>query len=249
MNKSLIECVSPSPVLNTPNFGRVFDRTSGKVLTDEKGHIRALEWIALEGELFYVQKQMSEFIFEVFHKDYPVLPIYIDIRFFRKGIKRKSVEKVIDPEKTIEKMLALQGSKYLWGGNWSSGTNEMIYLYLNSSTSSISDRDLWQLKGVDCSGLLYETTNGKTPRNTSQLIHFGVEIANQDHSLRYLQKNLKPLDMIIYPGHVIFLIDKNHCIESCESKGVVKTDLQEVIDLLKQKPSSLSFSIRRISFS
>ena len=75
-------------------------------------------------------------------------------------------------------------------------------------------KDQWILKGLDCSGLLYEATNGCTPRNTSSLISFGepVQIATLDSD--QIIQSLQTLDILVWKGHVIIVLDKDRAIES-----------------------------------
>ena len=70
-------------------------------------------------------------------------------------------------------MEALTGTPYVWGGNWSSGIPEMVHFYPPKSPLDEKTERYWNLKGIDCSGLLYQTSGGATPRNTSQLIYYG----------------------------------------------------------------------------
>jgi hypothetical protein len=95
----------------------------------------------------------------------------------------------------------------------------------------------WILKGVDCSGLLYEATNGYTPRNTSDLFQFGnfLPIENIE-----IEKNIQPLDIILFPGHVIIIINQQTCIESKENHGVIISQLKTKLHELKQKKTPLN---------
>jgi cell wall-associated NlpC family hydrolase len=114
---------------------------------------------------------------------------------------------------SLEKMV---GIRYVWGGNVSEGVPEMTSWYppLNSSTISDADRKLWQLAGVDCSGLLYQATGGYIPRNTSALVDFGKGVSVVGKSLKDISSALKPLDLIVWPGHVQIVIDGGNIIES-----------------------------------
>jgi cell wall-associated NlpC family hydrolase len=70
------------------------------------------------------------------------------------------------------------------------------------------------LAGLDCSGLLYSATGGWTPRNTSQLITFGDSVAVAGKHSAEIAALLKPLDLIVWNGHVIIVIDRQTAIES-----------------------------------
>ncbi|HPE85225.1 MAG TPA: hypothetical protein PLO43_03500, partial [Chlamydiales bacterium] len=80
--------------------------------------------------------------------------------------------------------------------------------------------------GVDCSGLLYEASYGLTPRNTSELISFGEE--------RSLE-NLQPLDLLVWKGHVVIVLDPYHTIESRLGKGVVITPLADRLSEIERE--------------
>ena len=75
-------------------------------------------------------------------------------------------------------------------------------------------KDQWILKGLDCSGLLYQATNGFTPRNTSTLISFGEPVPVATLDPHQIIQVLKTLDILVWKGHVIIIIDKERAIES-----------------------------------
>ena len=95
------------------------------------------------------------------------------------------------------------------------------------------------LKGVDCSGLLYEATHGYTPRNTSALITFGKPVSIANLGSAQIINALEPLDILVWEGHVIIVLDRNRAIESRldydaqqeGNQGGVKTrNLRAVLD-------------------
>ncbi len=75
-------------------------------------------------------------------------------------------------------------------------------------------KKIWTLKGLDCSGLLYEATAGCTPRNTSELVNFGSPVKIAGLNAEQIIQKLKPLDLIAWDGHVIIVLDKNTIIQS-----------------------------------
>lgn len=238
----LIEVQMPCPVLNTPNFRYTFGGVDGDSLAlDEKGHMRSLEFIALPGMLFHVlEKTVPGFprICRVRSDRYPQDPLYIDSYFTKKvssGIY-SSNKLQLDKEAILQKMLDLVGTRYVWGGNWSAGIPELLTLYPPKNLLNETKKSFWQLQGVDCSGLLYEATNGHTPRNTSELIQLGEYVSIRGKSSREIQSMVQPLDMILYKGHVIFVVDNYTTIESKENIGVMKSDLQAVLlKLMEEK--------------
>jgi len=216
----------PTPILNTPDFQKVF---GSKVLPlDEQGLLRAVEMVALPGTKFQILKEHSAHILEVKTNDYPCNPIYIDARFTEHASEITPERKKILPpsEVILSKLKEALGQPYIWGGNWGRGIPEISALY-NAPKNILS--------GVDCSGLLYEATNGFIPRNTSDLMHFGDKISSIE--------NIKPLDIIIWPGHVIILLESYLVIESLLGKGVIETPLHDRLQQIAEK----SFVIRRLS--
>lgn len=133
----------------------------------------------------------------------------------------------------LSKLKKALGQPYIWGGNWGRGILEIKDLYKSEISRPLENS--WTLSGVDCSGLLYEATNGFIPRNTSDLMHFGDKISSLE--------NIKPLDIIIWPGHVIILLEPNLVIESLLGKGVIETPLHDRLQQIAEKP----FVIRRLS--
>jgi hypothetical protein len=95
------------------------------------------------------------------------------------------------------------------------------------------NRDHLILAGLDCSGLLYQATGGWTPRNTSGLLSFGRGIAVAGKTAVELARLLQPLDLIVWNGHVIIVLDRETAIESrleCGKEGnggVVTTPLRQ----------------------
>ncbi|MBW1853760.1 MAG: peptidoglycan endopeptidase, partial [Deltaproteobacteria bacterium] len=86
---------------------------------------------------------------------------------------------------------------------------------------------------------LYETTGGSTPRNTSSLITFGEPVKIAGLSASQIIQTLKPLDIIVWMGHVIIVLDKERTIESRldydkehegNQGGVRIRTLKEVVD-------------------
>jgi hypothetical protein len=86
---------------------------------------------------------------------------------------------------------------------------------------------LWTLRGVDCSGLLYEATDGYIPRNTSSLVNYGKGLNISGRTAGEISKILKPLDIIVWSGHVIIILNDREVIESTGSGGVKRTGILE----------------------
>ncbi len=213
----------PTPLLNRPDFDRVFG--SPTPILDEKGLFRPLEMVALPETTFSLEEQVSPHIYRVTTLDYPHGSVYLDIRSTKRvpGPPPERERSLPPTEKILSSLTDSLGLPYIWGGNWGQGLGQFCSLY---STP-------WILAGVDCSGLLYEATNGFTPRNTSALLSFGKEVSSIN--------DVKPLDMIIWPGHVIIVIDPTTTIESLYGKGVILSRLNERVSQISHQ----NFIIRR----
>ena len=222
-----------TPVLNTSDFESVFGGESGdSLILDEDGHIMALEFIAIPYTVFEIHEtipKQEHNIYRITTTDYPYTSaeLFIDSRFVNVLDKKPEGRKVEMPakEEVIQNMKALEGYRYLWGGNYGDGVIEMLNFYNPSSELDEDTKASWCLKGVDCSGLIYQATNGTTPRNTSSLIYYGkgLEISRKSDTAIY--QMLKPLDLIVWKGHVIIVLDEKTVIESRPPKGVQKNDL------------------------
>jgi len=100
------------------------------------------------------------------------------------------------------------------------------------------DKLTWEMKGLDCSGLIYEATNAYSPRNTHQLVNFGEPVEIKGLTASKIKSILKPLDIIVWKGHVVVVFDENTTIESSHSaNGVTKKDLLSSLSKLMQKRS------------
>ena len=257
---------SDTPVLNTPDFRSVFGGRDGMTLRqDECGQLRSLEFVALPGTLFRIEAELKNGdrrIYRVTTADYPYVSksgYFIDERFVRVQREKPKARTALLPGKkaVIDALKRMNGSRYVWGGNSSRGVPEMLRLYPPKGKHP-PGIDLWSLKGVDCSGLLYEATGGYTPRNTSALIDFGIGVDISGKSLKDITPLLEPLDLIVWPGHVLIVIDGGNLIESrlvCKEpdKGVrIRPAVEALSDIMKKrKPADVirnsgsEFVIRR----
>lgn len=230
---------SLTPVLNTQDFPAVFGGKDGKNLkSDRCGQVRELEFIALPGTVFRVVKEIAvgkTKVLQVDTADYQApsgISLYVDSRF----IEQSDVEPLPRPRKLpeatdiISALQAAKGAPYVWGGNAINGVPELAESYLKESASATNSKHQI-LAGLDCSGLLYQATDGWTPRNTSQLVEFGRPVIIDGKTPAQLAALLQPLDLIVWNGHVIIVLDRKTTIESrliCGNKGnggVVTTPL------------------------
>ncbi|MBL7129146.1 MAG: peptidoglycan endopeptidase [Ignavibacteria bacterium] len=222
-----------TPVLNTSDFESVFGGESGDSLKlDEEGHIMALEFIAIPNTVFKIHEtipKQDHIIYRITTTDYPYTSteLFIDSRFVNVSNKKSKERKIEIPsrDEIINNMLSLEGCRYLWGGNFCNGITEMLSFYKPKNILYKEIEDNWCLRGVDCSGLIYQTTDGATPRNTSSLVNYGTGLNISGKTDTAIQNMLKPLDLIVWKGHVIIVLDEKTAIESRPPKGVQKNDL------------------------
>jgi hypothetical protein len=145
--------------------------------------------------------------------------------------KPKTGKKELPSKKEIYSFLnRAVGSKYVWGGNCIEGIDKLLEFYPPKGEIDKNTKLEWTLKGCDCSGLMYEATVGYTERNTSKLVYEGKPVLVEGLTAEQISKKLKPLDMIVWKGHVVYVYDEITAIQSALSKGgVVKTDLIETL--------------------
>lgn len=254
--------VLPCPVLNTSEFSHVFGGKSGiTVKKDAKGLVRELELIALPGTVFEITAripQKGSHIFRVKTAEYPSeKALYIDSRFVQIHNERPPERSRDLPtaKEILSQMKKMLGFPYMWGGNWARGIPEMINFYPPEGPISDKELSIWKLKGVDCSGLIYQASGGNTPRNTSEMVNFGKGISIEGLNSEQIARETKPLDLIVWPGHVIIVFSDSHVIESSLSEGgVIMSDLHKKLSSLMKvrtpanKPKKTSekyFVIRR----
>ena len=213
----------PTPVLNTSDFPFVFGNKDGKTLhLDDSGLIREVEFVALPETVFEIEEVISgtaATIYRVTTEDYPYPSrngYFIDSRFVNTvNYKPENRPQKLPPHKVIlNNLLSAEGSRYIWGGNYRAGIPEILTFYPPHTPLSQNVKDQWILKGLDCSGLLYEATNGYTPRNTSSLIAYGETVPIATLNSEQIIQKLKTLDILVWKGHVIIVIDRDRTIES-----------------------------------
>jgi cell wall-associated NlpC family hydrolase len=149
--------------------------------------------------------------------------LYLDSRFVENlETKPPQRDRVLPPQAAIIAALrAAVGAPYVWGGNVQGGVGELIELFYAGRVPEAA-RGKLTLAGLDCSGLLYQATGGWTPRNTSQLLSLGKAVSVAGKSLEEIVKSLEPLDLIVWNGHVVIVLDTVTTIESrleCGKKG------------------------------
>lgn len=245
---------TPTPVLNTPDFSRVF---GGGLRLDPCKRVRPIEFVALPGTLFRVegeQQHKGVTVYRVSTSDYPhhaKTGYFVDARFVTAVTGAPKERPRTLPELSVvqQRLMAALGKPYVWGGNVKDGVPLLKELYPQADP----------LAGVDCSGLLYEATDGFTPRNTSALTAFGDRVPVAGLTPERLAQKLQPLDLIVWKGHVMVVLDDDSIIQStmgCRGDGGVHaTPIRETlrrlmktrqpVDRPQAKGGAASFMVRR----
>ncbi len=234
----------PTPVFNTPDLNICFGGKDGDTLSlDSEGLMRTVETILFPHSRLEVLEQVARTsILKIRSEEYPYPgDYYVDSRFIENvsGSPTARVSARPSIPTMISDLVKLEGTPYMWGGNWPQGIPLLPQLYPSKTSFEKLDvltQNTWQLKGVDCSGLLYYTSNGCTPRNTSDLINVGKPIEVQGLSADEIVEKVEDLDLIVWRGHVICIVGKNEAIESNPKKqGVVINDLSDRLSEIMQQ--------------
>ncbi len=240
----------PTPVFHTPHMKGIFGGDDGNTLRlDACGQIREMEFIAFPGTVFRIESAVAgedPAVYRVTTEEYPYPTdrgYFIDSRFVTTSYEKPAERTPHLPsgKVIVENLLAARGCRYVWGGNFHEGINRMTLIYPPAGRLSEETRDRWQLRGVDCSGLLYEATGGYTPRNTSALVHYGEPVHIAGLNADRIIARVEPLDLIVWNGHVMIILDRERLIESrldCGGKdgGVrVRPLRQALMDIMKSR--------------
>ena len=239
----------PVPVLNTPDFRSVFGGVDGRTLDlDRCGQILALEFIALPGTAFKIEDSITTFPFPVYRVtsgDYPYPSesgYYVDSRMVRTTYHPSSATYSHSARSGDDQRTTGLGSRNTlpMGKQPASrhpGNRRLLYPPAPDQQLVNSTQKSWTLRGLDCSGLLYEATAGWTPRNTSELVGYGSPVPIAGLDADGIMQRIQPLDLIVWRGHVMIILDRERLIESrldCQGTagGVTIRNLREALQLL-----------------
>lgn len=215
-----------TPVLYTDDFSWVFGGgSSSGLLLDDWEQVDPLEFVAFPKtgfEIRGVSLDRPHPILRVISEEYSYVPDsghYIDARFvdiFWKPVRpiEKRVALLPKPEEIIRKLRSQVGKQYVWGGNTQIGIKKLLTYYRPNITLDTKMRSKWILDGFDCSGLLFWATHGVTPRNTSNLVSYGTGLTLSGKTLEEVRSMLRPLDIIVWVGHNLIVLDNDEVIES-----------------------------------
>lgn len=217
----------PVPVFNTPDITEIFKLNNEyeKKLMDDCYNMKKLEFIAFSGTVFTVDDTLINNklkILKVSTNEYPYPSkggYFVDSRFVKikksKTTPSKRKIKLPSRKQIIQRLLKMEGQRYTWGGNYYEGVTklETFYRFIdNRFNYKVIERLLF--KGVDCSGLLYQATDGYTPRNTSKLINYGKGVKVSGLNMDQMIEKVRPLDLILWKGHMMIILDEDRIIDS-----------------------------------
>ena len=250
-----------TPVLNTENFQTCFGGAEGNTLPlDTQQLLRPVETILLpHSKLQLLEKVGTSPIWRIRTSEYESdSPLYIDERFIMPVPASFPERKRLMPtyKEMLRRLEAQIGARYIWGGNWPEGIPQLLCWYKPSiKREALGEllHDTWQLKGVDCSGLLYFASHGYTPRNTQELVSWGKGVSIAGKTAKAISALLQPLDLIAWRGHVLIALDRHTLIESRGGAGVIvcasQTRLEEILSERKAADGYLAaepcFVVRR----
>lgn len=191
---------------------------------DQQNLIREMAVVLPPGSVVLLMKKMKVGEFEYYQvrtREFDAGPgakfgYFLDARFIQKQAQKppEKVAQLPSSQQILKNLKAMQGSSYVRGGSRYQGIPEVDQFFPSSFPLSPAHQKQKNLKGVDCSGLLYQATDSFTPRNTRQLLTYGNAVEIEGKRIDEIISLLKPLDLIVWAGHVVIVYDQEHSIES-----------------------------------
>lgn len=142
----------------------------------------------------------------------------------------------------LDNLLSHVGCSYIWGSNWKLSKNELddLKTRLKNRSENFIKNIQFLFSGLDCSGLLYASVQGQVPRNTSELVHFGKFIEVEGLTNLQICKKVRPLDLIVWKGHVLIFLDETFVIESRKDYGCVIVEAQTRLEEIRNNRAPAS---------
>lgn len=214
---------SPLPLFGNVKFYQELE--TGALCFDDQGLWRPLETILLPGSFVKAMIEPGNPICRVSTPNYPsASPLYTLVKLLSSDHQPQKPPSSL--ALFFEKIYSCLGLPYLWGGNLPEGTHALATLYPERPRDPKTDQ-IYTLRGVDCSGLIYYASQGLTARNSSDLIRQGKAVTDLSA--------LAPGMLIGWKGHVLIVTERG-IIESKAQEGVILSNTKETIEaLLKEK--------------
>ncbi len=224
--------IGPTPVFNTSELSEIF---SWPLPLDNQKLLRAVEVVLFPGTLVEVVGLVGRNIIHIKTDEYPGEKLYTHKDFLEVAKDAKPRKKTCPSLAMIlKKFQHWPKTEYVWGGNFHKGVPRLAKLYPIPKQADCFTKMVWTLKGVDCTGLLWEATKGYLPRNTGQLVTYGQPIAIFGKTDEEIAQSLIPGDLIVWRGHVLFVEGKT-VIESRCPEGVIRTELLLRLQEIREK--------------
>lgn len=143
---------------------------------------------------------------------------FLDSRFIEKKENKPAevIHELPEKKEIYNTLFSAVGTQYIrWGAHyqWIPEIND-FYPTPEEVSLSTGEQQYKILQWTDCSGLLWQATNGYTPRNTRQLLTFWKSIPISWDSVNQIINKVQPLDLIVWAGHVIIILSDEYAIES-----------------------------------
>lgn len=246
---------APAPVFNAMDLVRWFGGEKGSsLLLDDENLLRCTETVLLPGSKVKLLEPCAKRLaplWKISTTEYPFSgEFYVHEHFldFQETEPKERVRLLPSKAEILSRCESLLGARYIWGGSCAEGIPSLAELHppiLPFRELSLEMQEMWTLKGVDCSGLLHYATHGFTPHRTSALLHWGKEVPFVGKGAEAIAAALEPLDLIVWPGHVLIAIEGNRLIESRNPVGVVATDSASRVAEILETRAPRGFTIRR----
>ena len=147
---------------------------------------------------------------------------FLDSRFVKLEEHKPDevIHKVPDMSSIFKTLLAAVDSQYIWWGSYYQWIPEINELYPTPDDVKLStwEQQYKILQWTDCSWLLWQATNGYTPRTTRSLLTFWDPVAISWFNVDQIVWIVKPLDLIVWAGHVVIILSNEYAIESIWKK-------------------------------
>lgn len=144
-------------------------------------------------------------------------PAWVDSRFLDfLDLDPNTMRLLVDEERgVIERIKKFVGKPYIWGGCVPQGIPQLLEFYPTApKNESKILRQTRTLEGGDCSGALWYATRYNTPRTTRGLISLGKAVNVEGKTAKKITGILRPLDLIVWDGHVLIVMEDGEVFES-----------------------------------
>lgn len=221
-----------TPVFNTPDLRSVF---TFPLPLDDQGLLRPVETALFKGALVTIVKQWEAGVVQIKTDEYAGDQLFTHIHFLESSKDdAPRLKHCPSLEDLLGKLQKWPQTEYIWGANTHEGIPLLAKLYPMPEEADIKTRFIWMMKGVDCSGLFYEATDGFLPRNTSQLMNIGQPVTIEGKLDEEIAERLIPGDLIVWRGHVLIVERGRTLFESRIGDGTIRTPIVQRLQEIRR---------------